>query len=625
MAKKLTVEEQGMVVRLAKVLAKISYGPIRSNASGIASGLVRLRKDPLDIGDVDSVLGRYGCAGKTTRDTLERAGVLVESGEEGSFHLALPVQDEDEAEGTRAKGAQAEAGGDGSRGAAVQSGGDGAGSSADGEAPALKSGTPAEPAADRSKSSTGRADAGAKARRATASKGRAASGKPSRARAEEGRLEAAAPAGPRATTVAGQARPPRHALPAGRGVGGLLGRLSQLAGHLVGREEAPDRGDSGRDRFAASRAQLASKPAPATPHSTDCPARDGRPASGDDVRGAGGASGRQQARKEVAAAHKPAAKRQPGKGPASKAVAKASGAEGVKAARKLLGSGPRTLAEVSREPLHTPEATELRRKILDLDPRLWLNGWLLSFPEAYQLFESQLKALGKALAGTSRLGDGSLSCRELSYQVFADEKFLEQDGDGRKLLERMGLRDIVCTRPQPRLGLLHHVPHKRPHMSIVVTENLDPWLDIRELMYADGRKLVLGERVDGVIFGNGYLVDDARRLPEFLDSLGCDDVEILYWGDIDRAGLQIFDRLKRVAEGRFGLRPFVAAYAAMARKAAERFPDPLDNEASAQEGVAFDGLDEFCAELPEDVRDYVHAVIAGKRLVPQEILTKADL
>ena len=128
-----------------------------------------------------------------------------------------------------------------------------------------------------------------------------------------------------------------------------------------------------------------------------------------------------------------------------------------------------------------------------------------------------------------------------------------------------------------------------------------------------------------MIFGNGYLVDDARRLPEILASLGADEVEILYWGDLDRAGLQIFDRLRRVAEGNFGLRPFVAAYAEMARRAQRRFPNPLDNEASAQEGVPFGSLDDFCAELPEDVRGYVHDVIAGNRLVPQEILTKADL
>ena len=69
----------------------------------------------------------------------------------------------------------------------------------------------------------------------------------------------------------------------------------------------------------------------------------------------------------------------------------------------------------------------------------------------------------------------------------------------------------------------------------------------------------------------------------------------------------------------------MAAYAEMARRAQRRFPNPLDNEASAQEGVPFGSLDDFCAELPEDVRGYVHDVIAGNRLVPQEILTKADL
>ena len=69
----------------------------------------------------------------------------------------------------------------------------------------------------------------------------------------------------------------------------------------------------------------------------------------------------------------------------------------------------------------------------------------------------------------------------------------------------------------------------------------------------------------------------------------------------------------------------MAAYVAMVRRARERFADPLDNEASAQESVPFDGLEAFCNELPADVRDYARGVISGKRLVPQEILTKADL
>ena len=466
-----------MVVRLAKVLAKISYGPVRSNASGISSGLVRLRKDPLSADDVDSVLERYGCAGATSRSTLERAGVLVSAGGAGKFHLALPKQGkgsaakEDVPEGSSAKKAASPAARDGAN------------------------------------------------RASGSSEGMAADG-------------------------AGRA--------AGAGAGGAAARVTGAK--------------------------------------------------------AGAATTSGAKAKEAAAAGKQG-------GPANP----------ITEPRSLLGPGPRTLAEVQRVSQHTPEATDLRRKILDLDPRLWINGWLLSFPDAYGLFEDKLVALDRALAGSVTLGDGTLTCRQLSYQVFGDEKFLEQDGDGRKLLDRMGLRDIVRHRPQPRLGLLHHVPRKRPHMHIVVTENLDPWLDIRELMYADGRRLILGERVEGVVFGNGYLVDDARRLPEFIDSLGCDDVEVLYWGDIDRAGLQIYDRLRRVADGRFALRPFVAAYVAMVRRAVERHPDPLDNEASAQEGVPFDGLEAFCDELPEDARDYVRAVISGKRLVPQEILTKSDL
>lgn len=520
MAKKLTADEQAMVVSLAKVLAKISYGPVRSNASGIASGLVRLRKDPLPVSDVDSVLGRYGCAGSSARETLVHAGVLVTAADAGA-------------------GVEA-----------------GAGAGAGSDAEATRAGVVGE----------------------VAGAGEAA-----------GVGEAARAGG------VGVHEPHHSAACAFYHL--ALPSLTPSAGKLRARDAALGASLAGSAGAVVARAQH--------------PARAQAASAAVRARGAAGTDGhvRLQAAPRSRAANAP--------------KSQAAGAEA--AARRLLGPGPRTLAEVPHEALHTPEATDLRRSILDLDPRLWLNGWLLGWPQAFALYEDQLRSLDRALSGRARLGDGTLTCRELSYQVFGDEKFLEPDGDGRKLLDHMGLRDIVSARPQPHLGMLHHVPRRRSHMRIVVTENLDPWLDIRELMYAAGRRLILGERVDGVVFGNGYLVDDARRLPEFLDSLDCDEVEVLYWGDIDRAGLQIYDRLRRVAEGRFGLRPFAAAYAKMARRAAARFADPLDNEASAQEGVPFDGLDDFCAELPEDVRSYVHDVIAGKRLVPQEILTRHDL
>ena len=285
----------------------------------------------------------------------------------------------------------------------------------------------------------------------------------------------------------------------------------------------------------------------------------------------------------------------------------------------------RTLSRLDTVRKQTPELEDVRRKIIDLDPRLWINGWLLSTPDAYLLYERELRALSRELTGKKTLGDGRLSLRELSYRVFGDEKFLALESEGRKLLHLMGLSDVVSSRPQVKLELLHHIPRHHRHLRLVVSENLDPWVNMRNAMYLDGRKRLFGERVHGVVFGNGYLVDDPHKLPDLIASLGAEDVRVLYWGDIDRAGLSILAKLADMAEGRFNVEPFVAAYRLMLRRAMERFPDPLENEPTDQSSVPVRGLELLEGSLKKREASYLRSVIEHALLIPQEILTAEDL
>ena len=288
--------------------------------------------------------------------------------------------------------------------------------------------------------------------------------------------------------------------------------------------------------------------------------------------------------------------------------------------------GPaRSLSHLDCVRKQTPELGEVRRQIIGLDPRMWINGWLLSTPDAFLLYERELRAIDAMLAGRPALGDGTMSCRELSYRIFGDEKFLGLESDGRKLLHLMGISDLVTFRPQMKLELLHHVPKYHRHLRLVVTENLDPWVNVRTALFREGRKRILGERVHGVVFGNGYIVDDPHKLPDLIASFGAEDVTVLYWGDLDRAGLLILERLERAAEGRFAVEPFVAAYRLMIQRAMERFPEPLDNEPTDQRSVPATGLGSLEGRLKPREADYLRAVIEGARLIPQEILTAADL
>ena len=81
-------------------------------------------------------------------------------------------------------------------------------------------------------------------------------------------------------------------------------------------------------------------------------------------------------------------------------------------------------------------------------------------------------------------------------------------------------------------------------MRVLVTENLDPYLDVHDLMYEDGRTTILGERIHAVVLGGGTPIIEHNRLSLLLDTLGADTIEVLYWGDIDTHGFAILNPLR---------------------------------------------------------------------------------
>lgn len=286
-------------------------------------------------------------------------------------------------------------------------------------------------------------------------------------------------------------------------------------------------------------------------------------------------------------------------------------------------SHPTQLSEVPYVRRGGPAETEVRAKILELDQRFWMNGWLLSHPGAYTLFERQLTAINDALVNGALPGD--ITRRQLAYQMGGDEKFFEYGSDGHKLLRAMGMEDVIRHRPMPKPDLLYHAPRRRKHMRVLVTENLDPWLDVHDLMYEEGRTTILGERIHAVVLGGGTPILEHNRLALLLDTLGADSVEVLYWGDIDRAGIDIMVRLRDVLGEHYPFAPFTPAYQLMIDKAQERYPDPADNEQTCQVNLGMPDMSLMCDDLTEEAAAYARSVVEGCRLIPQEILTRRDL
>lgn len=266
---------------------------------------------------------------------------------------------------------------------------------------------------------------------------------------------------------------------------------------------------------------------------------------------------------------------------------------------------------------------DLRARIVQLDQRFWMNGWLLSHPGAFELYEKELLALNEFLVSGTMIGD--VTRRQLAYQMGGDEKFFEYGSDGFRLLRSMGVEDLIRHRPLPKPDLLYHAPRRRKHMRVLVTENLDPWLDVRDLMYEEGVSQILGERIHAVVLGGGMPVLEPNRLHLLLDTLGADSYDVLYWGDIDRAGLDILLKLQALLDGKFEVKAFTPAYQLMCDRAMARFREPGDNEKTGQINLEVGDTSAICDGLTPEAAAYAKAVIDGCCLIPQEILTKRDL
>ncbi len=299
------------------------------------------------------------------------------------------------------------------------------------------------------------------------------------------------------------------------------------------------------------------------------------------------------------------------------------GGRGRRGSQNPKREGQKTLAEVPYIRRGGQTEADLRSRIVQLDQRFWMNGWLLSHPGAFQLYEKELLALNEFVVSGTMIGD--VTRRQLAYQMGGDEKFFEYGSDGFKLLRSMGVEDLIRHRPLPKADLLFHAPRRRKHMRVLVTENLDPWLDVHDLMYEDGVSQILGERIHAVVLGGGTPVLEQNRLHLLLDTLGADSYDVLYWGDIDRAGLDILIKLQALLEGKFVVKPFFPAYQLMCDRAMERFPDPKDNEKTGQVNIPVGDTGVICEGLTSEAAEYARTVIENCSLIPQEILMKRDL
>ena len=248
-----------------------------------------------------------------------------------------------------------------------------------------------------------------------------------------------------------------------------------------------------------------------------------------------------------------------------------------------------------------------------LHPSLSKAGYLQAKPELYLRYREQLQKLNRFLF--QEKPSVPVSRKERSFEIFDEEKQLEDSAFG-SLLTHLGLTArALHYYDTPEYCFNDYIPVRKAQMTLLICENKDIWFNIRRRMYEDGADRIFAVHIEGVVYGSGNRVSEEGALSEYTRFLGADSVQYLYWGDIDRAGLNIYLSLRRNNPG-LDIRLFAPAYEEMLHLAEGRsIPDSADHRERTGDYEA------IWQDFPDGVKERFIAMIGGNKRIPQEIIS----
>ncbi len=257
--------------------------------------------------------------------------------------------------------------------------------------------------------------------------------------------------------------------------------------------------------------------------------------------------------------------------------------------------------------------------IASLHSLLQANGALVRHPEWYEKHQDALIQLSSYLF--RRPADEiPVSRKERSFAVFGEEKQLD-DKSFQNVLKSLEITaEMLSFYDTPAYCFHDYIPSHLPEMTLLICENKDIWFNLRRRMFEDHARTLWGTSIDGVVYGEGERIcNQDGALTEYTHFLGNCQVHYLYWGDIDREGLNIFLRLCR-ANPDLDIRLFDRAYCEMLHRAeAIRIPHSADERGNLEEYSSVYAL------FSEDERQLLQTAITENWRIPQEIISYAVL
>jgi len=265
------------------------------------------------------------------------------------------------------------------------------------------------------------------------------------------------------------------------------------------------------------------------------------------------------------------------------------------------------------------QAEVLNNELWHLNRKMKAAYYFKNLPEYVQDREDVL-ALSAFLDRFDAENEPLLSVNERCYEIWQDEKKIEiPSRRGARILSNCGLTLSDLGMYQTSEPLAYYSRTESTPQTVLFIENEDPYYGLcRHLR--QGSRTVLGRKIDTIVYGAGKRI--SRQVSGSLSEGGIEqhifhgDNTLLYWGDIDYAGVEIFDKLR---ESIPSLQLFPEAYIRMVRKSRAYPAAGIMKEKQSEKP-----LDSLRSILSAEDMIYVQDLLEHKHFIPQEILNVKD-
>ena len=238
--------------------------------------------------------------------------------------------------------------------------------------------------------------------------------------------------------------------------------------------------------------------------------------------------------------------------------------------------------------------------------------------EQYEADRAPVLALNQFWKEQGALLQEEVSLNERSFQIWQEEKFL-QEGNGARILKNLGLTLDSLKVYQTTEPLAYYSHCKQTPQNVLIVENKDTFYSMRRYLLAEHQS-ILGLSVGTLIYGAGKKIQ--KMVMDFSicaePYLNVPENQFFYFGDLDYEGIAIYEglrtRMKEICE----LQVFTKAYQLMLKKAViETLPLTKAGQ-QATEGENF-----FTAFSPSE-QEKIKNILTARKYIPQEILTILD-